>query len=168
MKLTRTERWMLANQYLILEALYPEDARYYKEVRTVLEEGYELHYDWISQRIYSGESILSEAECKEVIDTLAMFEALQDSYKILADKSGIEEWRVKFRGFDGNHETKQLAYASFFCAHGGGRFQSLEKPKDLNSHSPSLERYRRMLAHWKQSGEEYRLTKEQIMKIISD
>ncbi len=52
MKLTRTERWILSNQYRILEALYPDERGSLEKARIALESGYELEYDGMSQRIY--------------------------------------------------------------------------------------------------------------------
>ena len=42
--LTLKERLLLANQYLILEKLYPDEAEHYAELRKVVERGYALEY----------------------------------------------------------------------------------------------------------------------------
>jgi uncharacterized protein YfbU (UPF0304 family) len=167
-KLTRTERWILSNQYRILESIRPQDGDHYRDARTALENGYELHYHEIAEHIYRDALTLSEEECTEVIDILSLFTALQDSYNALSDKSGIDTWKIKFRGFDGNNETKQMAYARYYCTSGGGRFAGLEHPEDFNSHAHSLDRYQQMLRRWKQGGEENPLSKEQIVEIIRD
>src|SRR3954468_5735854 len=122
LKLTRTERWILANQYRILEALYPDEAKRLAEYREAIEHGYELHYDWIAHSIYDKGDALSAEECKEVIQILDMHRALKRSYEALTDKSGIKEYGVKFAGFDGNNETAQMAYARYFCEQDGGKF----------------------------------------------
>lgn len=67
MKLSRTERWMLSNQYRILEALYPADAGSYARHREALESGYELHYDWMIGSIYDDKDTLSSEDCREVM-----------------------------------------------------------------------------------------------------
>lgn len=51
MDLTREQRWILANQYRILERLYPNEAECHAKAREVLENGYEFNYDWIAQHI---------------------------------------------------------------------------------------------------------------------
>lgn len=84
MDLTRQQRWMLANQYLILEKLYPENADHYERARTVLENGFELSYDWYIPHI--AERTMSEDACKEVIAILDMFSVLERSYRQLAEK----------------------------------------------------------------------------------
>lgn len=165
MKLTRVERWMLWNQYRILEALYPADQREFEEAREALECGYEYQYDHLCRHVF--QETLSKDECDEVISILEMFRALQHSYKNLEDKDGIEEWTVTFAGFDGNHETKQMAFARYFCKHDGGRFEDLEIGDRFSSHCQLLGRYRQMLAQWQAMGKPYDLTKEQLPAIAS-
>lgn len=167
MKLTRIERWILSSQYRLLQAIYPDEADYFGQCREILERGYELHYDWITEYIYDGNHVMSSEECKEVIDILDMFSTLNRAYEALDDKSGIEEWTVKFSGFDGNNETKQLAYGRFFCSSDGGRFQDLDRPKDFNSHSPVLAGYRRMLGEWRRSADKYHLDRDDVIRISS-
>lgn len=167
MRLTRTERWIISNQYRILERLCPDEAESLREDREALEHGYELHYGWMCQHVYSDEQAMTEEESTEVIDILDMFSTIKSNYGKLKDKSGIEEWRVTFAGFDGNHETKQMAYARYYCRSGGGRFQDLERGDNFNSHMPVLDRYRKMLAEWKRIGQKRDLTKEDIIQIVS-
>ncbi|WP_019677381.1 YfbU family protein [Arsukibacterium perlucidum] len=57
----KLKRYELINQLLILEKLYPEEADYYAKNRKALENGYELHYSWLTENISDG---LSEEECK--------------------------------------------------------------------------------------------------------
>ncbi|MCC6802223.1 MAG: YfbU family protein, partial [Anaerolineae bacterium] len=61
-KLSRNERWLLSNQFQILALLDPEQKDSYDQMRTVVESGYELHYDWITSYIYDGNSIMSSEE----------------------------------------------------------------------------------------------------------
>ena len=170
MKLTRIERLVLANQYKILEALYPEEADYYKEAREIVEHGFELQYSWISENVYDDKDTLSSEECKEVIDILEMFDNLRYSYEQLKDKDGIEEHSIKFQGFDGNDnlEGKYMSYARFFCESGGGRFEKISKGDFYNSHSLSLDMYRRMLGEYRKSKKKSELTKEEILNIIGE
>lgn len=79
---------------------------------------------------------------KEVIDILSMFSALTFSYRNLSDKTGIEEWKITFNGFDGNNEGDYLAYAKFFM-HELDRFEELQKPMEITTpmplHYPAIE-----------------------------
>ncbi len=107
----------------ILEKLYPEEAEHHARAREVLEDGYELNYDWIAEHI--AERTMSEDECKEVLNILDMFSALERSYRQLAEKpAGVDERDVRFHGFDGNHETDQLGYALFLIEK-EGKWQEL-------------------------------------------
>ncbi|MGH9892937.1 MAG: YfbU family protein, partial [bacterium] len=110
LKLTRTERWILANQCRILEALYPKEARDFARDREALEHGFEGAYSDIIPHIYDESEGLSAEECSEVVQIMDMHLALKRSYEALADKSGIKEYGIKFQGFDGNNETAQMAY----------------------------------------------------------
>ncbi len=162
MNLTKKDRLSLVNQYLILEKLYPEDADYYAKTRKIFEEGYTLHYDDAFRGL---DDELSEDDCSFVIDTLDMYDALQHAYKRLSDRSNIDENRLKFPGFDGNNESQYLAYARFFIED-LGRFEDLDM-YGFNSHMPSIDRYRRMIAAWNSSSDRYSLTKDDIERIIN-
>lgn len=165
MKFTRTERLILSNQYRILEALYPDEARDFAAAGEALTRGYELHYVWIAEHVY--EDVMTEEECREVLDILQMYDYLKIAYDDLADKSGIDERRLRFGGFDGNSEGKQVGYARYFCTHDGPRYQNLDKGDDFNSHCPSLDRHRRMLAEWMRSADRLNLAKDDILRITT-
>ncbi len=165
MKLTRVERWMLSNQFRILAALYPKERDWYDEKREAIESGYELHYN--PEHIFSDEEVTTEEECREVIDILAMFDGLRLSYKKLADKSGVEKSGIRFGGFDGNNETKQMGYARYFCSLGEGRFKEVVKGVDFNSHAPTLWHYRPMLREFKAIGKAMDLTKDEILRVVN-
>ncbi len=165
MELTKTERWILSNQYKVLESLYPDEAEDYGNCRKVLERGYELHYNEITGHIDAD--VMSEDECDEVIDILTMFKLLRRAYDDLQEKPDIEELLLKFSGFDGNNERKQLSYARFFLSHDSGRVNDLDWPDVSNSHFPVIEDYRRMLIEWKKSKKEYHLTPDDIVRISS-
>jgi uncharacterized protein YfbU (UPF0304 family) len=163
MKLSRLERWMLSNQYKILEALYPDEAKDYAHIRDAIESGYELEYEQIISYIY--EEGLSEEECREIRAIMAMFSSLKASYNQLEDKSGIDEWKITFRGFSGNDETLQMAYAQYLRERGS--FRDLERGDDFNSHFPALSGYRKKLSKWRDSENEHALSKDDIIRITS-
>lgn len=166
MKLTRIERWILSNQFAILAKLYPEEADSYANMREVVDNGYELNYDWIAQYIY--DDTITETECKEVLDILSMFLCLKRGYEALTDKSGIEDRWVRFRGFDGNHskEAKYLSYTRFLVER-EDKFTSLDRGDNFNSHAPLLSRYCQMVEEWKKSEKIDELSKQDIIRITS-
>jgi len=168
MKLTRVERWILSNQYQILELLDSNEEKYYKMARTILEKGYEIHYEEISQHVYEEKYILSEDACSEIIYILDMFATMKRTVEMIDDKTGIDIYLTQFSGFDGNNEPTERAYANFFChEQSSPRFTELDFPADLNSHSPTIDAYRRMLIEWENSKDKYELTKEDIIRITS-
>ncbi|MGE0565870.1 MAG: YfbU family protein [Pseudolabrys sp.] len=87
----------------------------------------------------------------EVVDVLDMWSFIESGYDKLSrkDKARIEAEaepfgrHVRFRGFDGNNETEYMGVARFLIDD-LERFSSF-KDRELNSHMPSVETYRRML-----------------------
>ena len=167
MELDKKERLILSNQLKILEKLYPDEADYYAQHRKALEEGYALHYSWLFENIYDEMSV---EECKEVLDFLDMYRAITFSYQKLEDKGELESHSyLKFSGFDGNNETKQMAYAQYFMID-LDRYQELryDQPSpDLNSHMQMLPKYRNMLKKWKNCKDKNYLSKDDIELILS-
>lgn len=167
MELSKKERLILSNQLKILEKLYPDEAEYYVQHRKAIEEGYSLHYGWLYENIYDD---LSINECKEVLDTLDMYRAITFSYKEIEDKGDLEAHiYFKFSGFDGNNETKQMAYTQYFIID-LDRYQELkyDQPSpDFNSHMPMISQYRKMLNEWNNCKDKYHLAKDDIERILN-
>jgi len=163
MDLSESERLILSNQYRILEHLYPEEAGTFAEHRKIVEDGYTLNYEEISRHIFDG---LSMEECREVLDILSMHSVLHFSYQGLDDKEGIT---IRFSGFDGNSETKQMSYTRFYIEelHRFAELIEIAQSDDFNSHHPTLRRYRLMLGEWNQCTDKNNLTREEISRIIN-
>lgn len=166
MKLTRAERLILSNQYRTLEKVDPKGD--WDQAREVVDRGFELEYEEVASHVYGGNSAMTEAECMEVIDTMSMYWALKRTYEELSlgDRKDIDERGVKFAGFDGNNETKQMMYARFLVDQ-KGKFSGLDRVDDFNSHGPSLEVYRRMLPVWRQSADKFKTTKDDLVRITA-
>lgn len=165
MDLTLKDRLIISNQLKILEKLYPDEASYYSTQRKAIENGYKLHYDDLVAYFFDE---MPEEDSKEVLDILSMYRALTSSYHRLEDKEGINEERIRFRGFDGNNEASQLVYTGYFIVD-LDRFDELkygQKSPDFNSHAPMLDKYRQMLSVWNGFGNTYELSKEQIVAIL--
>jgi len=166
MELSKTERLMLINQFEILEQTNPQDS-YYREGRKILESGYKVLYSEIFDRLYEEMSV---EDGKFVIDALLMYRNLLDAYENLEDKGGLDKTDIKFKGFDGNEETKHYAFTNFFI-NDFNRFSEFSENRygEFNTHSQMIPKYRRMLEVWEQIAEKYErsLTLEQIKKIIN-
>src|SRR5205085_8801355 len=92
-----------------------------------------------------------EETVAEVVDILDMWSFLEEGHESLSvsDKDRVKTEahpfgdNVHFRGFDGNNETSHFGIARFLV-HKLERFDRFEH-RDLNSHFPSIDTYRRML-----------------------
>lgn len=166
-KLSDAQRLILKNQYAILEFLtrvHPDSARVgntiyhdaetYQWYQEVLSHGYDVLLSEVFSGIYSID--LSADEQREILDILDMWSDLQWSYDELADKDGLSEEDVSFRGWDGNSAKGELSFARLFCfRHGDGlgeldptpsRFAQVKPSPAFNGHHDSMDAYVRMLA----------------------
>ncbi len=107
--------------------------------------------DWALEWDMSGLTTVEPDDynvVKEVVDILDMYDMLELSFDDLkpADRPTIEEYLVRFPGFDGNNETAHMGIARFLVDDMGrwSRF----KGKDFNSHHETLTRAREMLRRY--------------------
>ena len=78
MELNIKERLQLSYQLRILEKLYPDEQEYYANHRKAIEDGYQLHYDWITEHLSDG---LTSEQCTFVLDVLDMYASFQFSVR---------------------------------------------------------------------------------------
>lgn len=153
-KLSTAERWILINQYRIMEMMSetPEDKKTHEECQKILQWGFSQFYP----NLISIFPEFPTDRSQEILDILSMFESLYRAYERLSDKEGINESLMRFTGFDGNDDDEATCatFAELFCNSSifGGRFDTLKGRllDGFNSHMPQLEAYRRMLAVWKE------------------
>ena len=165
--LTKAQRLILANQYTIMALIDKQNAKDHEKSREAVTSGYASAIGQLFDWIFDG---LPEAECSLVIQSMAMYEALQRSYEALGEEAvaavGIRKGQVSYPGFDGNNETEYMAYARFVRGH-EGRFGYLDTVDDCNSHMPMIGRYRAMLPVWKdQFDQSYELTVDQMKRLL--
>lgn len=165
MELTQKERLLLWNQYSILESLQPEDADHYGKLKIILERGYRLHYGDLVLHIEEEE--LPEGAAREVIAILGMFEVIQDSLARVGNVEGVEDFMLRFAGFDGNHEVDQLSYLRFLVEQQERFVHVVSNLSDYNSHAPLLRTYREMLGHYERMGSPRLLGVEQLRELAS-
>jgi uncharacterized protein len=164
MKLSRTERWILANQYRILAGLFPDDRETYEKFADALEEGYSAYIDHMAEHIYDEGDIVTDEQCSFVLQTMSMYEALQRGFEQHSPQT-VRETEVRFPGFDGNNETPLMGYARFVIDR-EHRFTHLDRNQDLNSHMPSVAIYQRMLERWKALNEKYDLSEAEMREVL--
>lgn len=161
MELSKKDRLILANQYRIMEKLQPELAAVFAAARHAVEGGYELHYDELTRGLLEP---LSVEQCRWVLHVLEMFTALRLAYDGLKDKSGIEEWQVRFAGFDPTHEPAYQSYA-WYVISDLKKFPELAAAGDHATPAPMLGRYQVMLAEWHRSKDERKLSQADVARI---
>lgn len=157
MELTRKDRVILINQYRILKRLEPEAARHYDELIEILEKGYSLCYPRIEAAL--KESEIPEEVGQFVQDVLALYQAI-DAYKAAhADDQALtgHPW-ASFRGFDSATESDYLIFARFLAHQSGA--------ESLDSHAPTLAKYRILVALYQALGAPAELCAEGIRKIL--
>ncbi len=165
MQLSKFERLVLANQLRMLETMFPAEAEYYANHRTALEEGYVLHYEWLFEHI---DEELPKDDCQFVIEVLNMHRSMHFAFKDISETS-LSLTDVRFKGFDGNEETRHFAYARYFIED-LGRFQELAEQQphaDFNSHRPMTGTYRRMLKAWHESEDRFELDAADVQRILN-
>lgn len=145
MKISKSDRLVLINQYRILSNLDKSEADHYEELIKILESGYAIFYsqldEWISDE-------MPEEESRLVLDVLDLYRAIEDVKRASKDSRLLTHSYSYFKGFDGNNETEHMGFCRFLIEK-QGKFQEqkqyLLKNDNLNSHVPMREKYSRML-----------------------
>lgn len=163
-RLSFAERWILTNQYEILEKLDPDSAEFYRQVRDVLGSGYEGEYMWAAQGIKPNGETLDPRVAAEVHNVLEMFSHMKWAYEKFEGDESIDTTLLTFWGFDANNSRDHLNYAQFLKKRGD--YPDVEV---FNSHSNTIGTYLVMVEAWKalppdQKG--IRMTKEGLQAIL--
>ena len=165
MELNIKERLQLSYQLRILEKLYPDEQDYYANHRKAIEDGYQLHYDWITEHLSEG---LTKDECTFVLDVLDMYSNLYFTVRDFKD-SDLTLDSVKFPGFDGNNEIMFMAYTKYFIED-LDRFGEIQESTNgyYNSHMRMIPKYKKMLLKWKEyrTDHTYKITEENVKELL--
>ena len=163
MEITLNERVMLANQYRMLEKLYPGEEKKYAKYVTILENGYTEQY---SELVDSFCKEFPIEDCAEVSEIFLMFRMLDNARELVPEDSDIDPRQLKFQGFDATEESEQFRYAQFLLNEAERWIES--KIEDVNSHHANLPVYRLMVRRWKQSAKPHHLTGADVVRIVTD
>ena len=117
-------------------------------VSKMIHGGHYWALEWEYSGLFHGH-VDSPRVVSEVCDVLDMWSFIERGYAKLSekDKERVESEAapfVTFGGFDGNNESDHRSVA-LVMINDTGRFNCF-KDRDLNSHLPSINAYRRMLA----------------------
>ncbi len=165
MEMTNAQRLILSNQYILMSQLDPANAEQYKRLQTIIERGYELQMTELNKEF----GAISEAQCREVIDVMEMYHAMQESYKMLDSKlnSDVDARRLNFLGYDSASEAQLVNYVRFLINTEGLYPQFERGEHHFNSQVAMGEKYRRMLTTWRNCPRQYHLSANELNKIIN-
>lgn len=154
------KRMVLANQYRILARLDVDERDFWQRAVERAIEGWPVEDlpDVEIIRSYARDALTKEDQ-HFVLDALQVFELIQDG-----ERKGYRPKRghafTEFPGFDGNNETKLMAYARQAVSV-ERRFESVRRMfDDFNSHMPTVELYQRMISAWERRGRPFRIDEE--------
>lgn len=163
MEMTHAQSLILSNQYKMMTLLDPENADRYRRLQTIVERGYGLQMRELDREF--GQ--LTEESCREIIDIMEMYHALQVSRSNLKDAQAIDERRVTFMGFDAAIEARLLAYVRFMV-NTEGRYTHFDAgTHGFNAQTPMLDKYQRMRKAWHGCPRQYHLSANEIMQILN-
>lgn len=120
-------------------------------VQKVIYGGHYWALGWEMPGIFHGHAD-KQSRVRFVVDVLDMWSFLEEAFETLSDddKTWLQKEadpfgkHVRFHGFDGNNESEYLGIARFLVEDLERFSRFREGHRDLNSHSPTLERYGRM------------------------
>ncbi|MBB6184929.1 YfbU family protein [Oleiagrimonas soli] len=152
MRLSNAEKLiltMLADIHKELNIQGDVDARF---VTKAIYTGNTWALSWEMQSIVGDSPEPTPPIVSEVVDIIDMWSFIEEAYSSFDDaerkrvKDEAEPFgeHVEFAGFDGNNETEHMSIARFLVEE-MNRFSRF-KGRDLNSHYPSIDGYREMLA----------------------
>jgi len=172
LKLSPFERVLLINQFEIRKATTKDKdtIEWLERMIEVLESGYEFYYRELVERFSSFE----EDESRFVMDVLDMYRRIEDYKGTNPKDDEIHKmpWS-HFFGFDGNNESKYLGFVRFLFKQKSPELwveqrKYAKKTDGYNSHMPTLDIYRRMLAKLESFGSPITLSREQVLAILAE
>ncbi|PWI34939.1 hypothetical protein DI392_01280 [Vibrio albus] len=165
MEMTNAQRLILSNQYYLMSQLDPTNSEKYKRLQTIVERGYGLQMGELNKEF----GCLPAEECQEIIDIMEMYHAMQESNKMLdsEEQAKVDQRRLQFLGFDMVKEAQQVCYVRFLVDSEGMYPQFDKNEHNFNAQVPMLDKYRRMLATWKDCPRQYHLSATELTQIFN-
>lgn len=113
MEMSNAQRLILSNQYNLMSQLDPNNAAKYKRLQTIVERGYELQMRELNKDF----GCLSEAECREIIDIMEMYHAMQESNNMLdaEERSKVDQRRLTVLRFRYRNRSAASALRPLPC-----------------------------------------------------
>lgn len=159
-RLTDVQRMILANQHEILAILKQDEA--HQCLAEQLRDGHEWLY---SQELGAVSPTLSEVDTEFVVTILEIYTNLQNSFRVLADATGILGGELQFPGFDGATEAGLLRFSR--ALYKSKKYRCSLASRGGDSHAATRDRYGRMITRWEDLGTPaFPLSREQISSIL--
>mgnify|MGYP002651650874 CR=1 FL=1 len=157
----KMERLLLANQYKMLNQLFPNQG--YDQIEESIRKGF-YDYDSLVEDI---KNVVEKEYLKETEDALDLYNVLQRSVEILGSQSPVTEEKVLFPGYgvSGELESSLLDYAIFLRKTGKWSFTKARR-EDLKSSSKMRAIYIKQVEIWKKLGKKTNLSAEDIQEIL--
>ncbi len=171
--LSRTERWLLWNQYEIIKML--EYGKKHQQMdqtieQQVLSSGIEFHYGHL---IFFDDLGIEFNDGKEARMILDMFHDLH--FAVEEERNGYQKHELglkdeelellTFKGYLTNFEQGHAAYTYFLISNSLYSPEVFPRDRDYSSFSDMLPVYRKMLIEWQNSRSRVELTKEDVIRI---
>lgn len=166
MEMTHAHRLILSNQYQLLSHVDPDNAEHYARLKVIVERGYGLQI----QEITKGFGRFSEEQCRDVLETMEMHHAMQESYKLLSSSehhADLDPRRLQFLGYDFISEAQYVDYVRFLVNFEGLYPQFDAKEHQFNSQVPMKDKYQRMKTIWQHCPRQYHLCSNELQQIIN-
>jgi uncharacterized protein YfbU (UPF0304 family) len=165
MEMTNAQRLILSNQYYLMSQMKPENAAKYSRLQTIVERGYELQMRELDNQFGK----ITEEECREIINIMEMYHAMQESNRMLSDsdRADVDQRRLQFLGFDIASEHQLVNYVRFLVDSEGLYPQFDKGDHHFNAQMPMLDKYRRMLTTWRNCPRQYHLSTAEFIQIFN-
>ncbi|MGO2341640.1 YfbU family protein [Vibrio litoralis] len=165
MEMTNAQRLILSNQYNLMAQLEPNNAEKYKRLQTIVERGYGLQMRELDKNF----GRMEEETCREIIDIMEMYHAMQESNNMLSDedKANVDQRRLQFLGFDIATEHQAVNYVRFLTDSEGLYPQFDKGDHHFNAQMPMLDKYRRMISTWRNCPRQYHLSATELTQIFN-
>lgn len=149
--LSDIERLILSNQYKIMAMLSTEEYEIQENTRIsqIFENGSPYLYNQYLTHIKDG--LISE-EQDFTLAVLELFDAIRLSLRTLTEDevNSLNQFQVKFQGFDKNHETKFYEAVKEIRKH--GEFVEVIDSGAESAFSSKVELYTNMIVEWERLG----------------
>ena len=171
MELTKPERLILYNQYLILQELDvlqgTEPRPSYEEYKAILSNGFTYSYSMFDRWIDDEVPLAKQELVMDILSTYREIEMYKRDHP--EDHEVIDHVNGIFGGFDDNNERDYLSFLCFVVGKQNLFTEQLAYMKttnNFNAHVRMVETYRSMVSVFK-SFKHYTKTREQILQILN-